>query len=296
MPPTIIGLGEILWDLFPTGPRFGGAPANFACHAATLGAKSYIVSALGDDELGRSALAALQSHNVIIDHVASDPEHPTGTVDVRIDSQGKATYQFAADTAWDRLPWSDTLQALATQSDVVCFGTLGQRSPQSSDTIQRFVASTPTNSLRLFDINLRPPFYNEQVIRTSLQLANALKLNDDELPLVATMLGLSGSDSELLAQFAQMFDLRWIALTRGPEGAALLYDGQLYDSPGQQVTVVDTVGAGDAFTAALVTSLLRKATPSAALAHAINVASYVCTQPGATPTLPPHLLTPTRNH
>jgi fructokinase len=283
---TVVGIGELLWDLFPEGARFGGAPVNFACHAAALGAGVHAATSVGNDELGRQAVKELQSHGVNADAVAICETAPTGTVQVAVDVAGKAAFTFAPDVAWDHVQWSEGIARLATICDAVCFGTLGQRSAESRETIQRFVGATPAASLRVFDINLRPPFYSEEAIRESLALASVLKLNDDELPILAAMCGAAGSQVEVLAQLARQFDLQLVALTRGPRGAILLRGGEVSEAHGVPVAVKDTVGAGDAFTAALVLGLLRNDPLDEINRRACAVAAYVCSQTGATPTLP----------
>ena len=284
----IVGLGEILWDVFPDGPRFGGAPANFACHAAALGGTSAMVSAVGPDDLGMKALAALAEKNVDTKHVLRST-FPTGVVNVQLDAVGKASYEFAANTAWDHLEWSQELQGFAGQTTAVCFGTLGQRSELSRKTIQRFVSETPAEAFRIFDINLRPPFYTEEIILESLELANVLKLNDEELPLLAKLCGFSGSNSELMQQISQRFSLKLVALTCGNEGAILCQGDEVNQCPGVPTTVKDTVGAGDSFTAALALGLLKNQPLDVINRHACQVAAYVCSQPGGTPPIPNEL-------
>lgn len=287
--PTVVGLGEILWDVFPDGPRFGGAPANFACHAAQLGANAQMVSAVGQDELGQRAIETLQKKNVGTSSIAKI-NFPTGTVNVQLDKAGKASYQFARDTAWDHLEWSDDLKALAQQTQAVCFGTLGQRSEPSRTVIRSFVESTPKDSaLRIFDINLRPPFYSDAIIIESLSIANVLKLNDDELPILAKICGLSGAEIELIKAISQKFRLRLVALTRGNQGAILCQGQEVSEFPGITTKVADTVGAGDSFTAVLAMGLLNGDPLEAINEKACKIAAYVCSQPGATPPLPNHL-------
>lgn len=290
--PLIVGLGEILWDVFPDGPRFGGAPANFACTAAELCDELcdiQMVSAVGTDPLGQQALATLRQKRVGTACTAQVP-YPTGQVHVQLDPQGHASYEFAADVAWDHLPWSSGLEQLAAGTDVVCFGTLGQRSSVSQHTIRRFVSNTPTGCLRLLDVNLRPPFWSAEVLQQSLQLANVLKLNDAELSVVAELLQLQGSTDHLLQELLRRCQLQLVALTRGSAGSVLLRaDGQRSELPGQPVQIVDTVGAGDAFTAALVVGLLCRLPLDTIHQHASQVACFVCTQAGGTPRLPDQL-------
>ena len=290
--PRIVGLGEILWDVFPDGARFGGAPANFACSAAGLAAGSARVGmagAVGRDDLGQRALAELTSRGVDVTAVAVLPE-PTGRVDVTVDLAGHASYVFAPDCAWDHVSWSGSLERLAAETSAVCFGTLGSRGSVSLATVRRFVAAVPSSALRILDINLRPPFWSPEIVRDSLPLANIVKCNDDELPIVAELLGLSGSPEAILRQLVSSHALRLAALTRGAKGSLLVSaDGLSSDLPGTPVEVVDTVGAGDAFTAAVTLGLLAGWPLSKLHAHAERVAAFVCTQAGGTPPIPADL-------
>lgn len=289
---TIVGLGEILWDVFPEGPQFGGAPANFACSVAELGGNAidaFIVGSVGRDDLGTRAINLLKSHGVRTNFV-SQVKQRTGQVLVTLDSAGRPSFEIAQDAAWDNVAWSDRLAELAARADAVCFGTLGQRGTIARDTIQRFVRATRSDCLRILDINLRPPFWTEEVVRQSLVLANVLKLNDTELPTVARIFGWQGSDRELLQRLLAQFSLRLVALTRGEQGAVLLSStGEMSDLPAQPTSIADTVGAGDAYTAALAIGLLRNLPLGQTNAWAIRVAAFVCSQAGATPRFPEHL-------
>ena len=284
----VAAIGEVLWDMFPSGARFGGAPANFACAVAGLSPRNVsveMVSAVGRDSLGINAIKSLQSQNVGTKHVTRQNQQ-TGQVNVSLDAQGVASYEFAEDCAWDNLAWTSKLDALAKQVDVVCFGTLGQRSQTSKATIQQFVRSTASDCLRIFDVNLRPPFYSETVIRESLEIANALKLNDDELPLLAKMFEITGCDQELVRRIAKVANLDLIALTRGENGALIFKDGAITEFQGIETDVVDTVGAGDAFSAAMVVGLLANKDIEKINRLACEVAAFVCSKVGATPTMP----------
>ena len=288
--PVIVGLGEVLWDVYPDAARFGGAPANFASHAASLDAESWLASSVGVDELGDRALDTLRQHGVESACVARDANHPTGRVDVTLDSLGRASYEFADNTAWDHIAWSDALDSLARRCDAVCFGTLAQRSSQSRDTIQQFVKTTPFSALRMFDVNLRKQFYDAAVIDQSLRLATALKLNEEELPIVARLCGVTESNPrDAMRSLMNMYSLRLVALTRGPDGATLIAGAEESTSPALTTTVVDTVGAGDAFTAGVVIDFLAGLPLADVNAHANAVASFVCSQPGAVAALPDYL-------
>jgi len=289
MPLTILGLGEVLWDLFPDGAQFGGAPANFACHAAMLGAEAFVVSQVGEDELGDRAISALQERGVETRHVGRSRDHPTGTVKVTLDGAGHPRFEITENAAWDHIAWTDELAALAGRADAIGFGTLAQRAETSRTTIRRFLESAGPNCLRIFDVNLRRPFFDREVVLDSLSLAEAVKLNDEELPMVASMCDLNGSTEDMLKGLRDRYSLRLVALTRGAEGAILLAGDEIVECAGIPVAVKDTVGAGDAFTAAMALGWLRGHGLDAIGRHACRVAAYVCTQAGGTPELPTEL-------
>ncbi len=289
---VVASVGEILWDVFPRGPRFGGAPANLACSLRGVSGEAVcvsMVSAVGSDELGERAIAELESRGVGVEFVQRS-DRPTGTVDVSIDEHGVASYEFADDTAWDGLGWNDALETLAIKADAVCFGTLGQRSEPSRAAIQRFVALTPESTLRFLDVNLRPPFDERSVVLKSLELANFLKLSDDELAKLSTWCSLDGTEVERLRSLVDRFDLRGAALTRGSAGAVIVRGDEVSRHPGFAATVVDTVGAGDSFAATVVVGLLREWPLETVNRTACRVAAYVCSQEGATPRIPAELV------
>lgn len=289
--PVVVALGEVLWDLFPDGARFGGAPANFAHHAAALGAQVWLVTGLGNDDLGRDALQRLRDSGLHLEQVAVLNDYPSGRVHVDLNSKGEATYRFGENEAWDHLEWSDGLNDLAVKCDAVCFGTLGQRQADSRNVIERFVARTPDHCLRVLDLNLRPPFTETAVIDSSLSMANVLKLNDSELSFLSDHLSLSKSDEHgRVEQIAERFALRAVALTQGERGALLYRDGISCHVDAQPVEMADTVGAGDAFNAVIVMGLVSGADLQEIGRSACRVAEYVCSQRGATPQLPPSLL------
>lgn len=288
--PVIAGIGEILWDVYPDAAHFGGAPANFACHAAGLGADACMVGAVGVDTAGDDALRILDERGVDCSTVARDARHPTGSVLVRLDAHGQPSYEFASNTAWDHLQWSDDVGALAGRCDAVCFGTLAQRSPESRDTVRRFIDAVPAHAIRMFDVNLRQQFHNTETINASLGLATAVKLNAEELPSIAAVCGIgAANEKEMLMAVMKRFDVRLAALTRGARGALLIAGETSDECPAPDTIAEDTVGAGDAFTAALIVGLLQGGSLAEINRHANAVASYVCSQHGATPALPRHL-------
>jgi fructokinase len=283
---TILAAGEVLWDLLPAGKQFGGAPANFARHCHSLGADARLISRVGPDELGREVLDRLRFLGLPTETVQVDPWAPTGTVDVTIGADGQPHYTIREGVAWDRIEADATALAIASRADTVCFGSLAQRSEPSRGSIRALVAAARPGSLRILDVNLRPPFVDRGIIADSLELANVLKLNDQELPELAGMFGLSPDPPEAIEGLAHLFGLSLVALTRGAGGSLLLADGLWSDHPGCPTEVVDTVGAGDAFTAALVVGRLAGRPLDAINRRANEVAAYVCSRPGGTPDLP----------
>jgi len=287
--PVIVGIGEVLWDMLPGGKQLGGAPANFAYHANALDAEGVVASRVGDDKLGGEALRRLESLGLGVSYVSTDRDRATGRVDVRLDPNGVPDYVIHDAVAWDFIPLDDRLLDLADGAEAVCFGTLAQRSAVSRETIRAFVRATRARCLRVLDINLRQKYFDGPTIRESLRYASVLKLNDSELPVVARLLGLEGGRREVIDGLLAAYPLQVIAFTRGPEGSVLYAHGRTSDHPGLRAEVVDTVGAGDAFTAALVVGLLAGHDLDRINAFANRIASYVCSQPGATPPIPGEL-------
>jgi fructokinase len=288
---VIVGIGEVLWDLLLTGPQLGGAPANFAYHAAALGAEAHVITRVGSDDLGHEILRRFRDMGLQHGAVQVDERAPTGTASVTLSGDGLAHFAVQENVAWDFLDATPEALTLVKEAHAVCFGSLAQRSEPSRNAIQQLVESSPDDALRVFDVNLRRPFYTRDVIERSLQLANVLKLNDDELPSLAAMFNLTGSTEKQIECMTQIFSLQVVALTRGPNGS-LLYQmnaRRWSDCPSRPVTIVDTVGAGDSFTAALVLGLLCKMDLDEINSIANEVARYVCSQPGATPPLPREL-------
>ncbi len=287
---AVAGLGELLWDVFPNLKRVGGAPANFAYHTHQLGAESWPVSCIGLDAFGKELRAELLQVGVDLRYVKESVSYPTGTVDVVL-AAGKPSYTIHEKVAWDHIPFTSDLQELAGRLDAVCFGSLSQRSCDSRQSIHSFLAAMPAHALKIFDINLRQPFYSKDIIRKSLEKANVLKLSDEELPVLLDMFELEGGIREQLRQLYELFDLRLVAYTRGSRGSLLVGNEGMHDFPGKEMKAVDTVGAGDSFTAALCMGLLRAWPLKDVNQFANEVAAFVCTQKGATPAIPESIRT-----
>ncbi len=285
----VVGIGELLWDLFPEGKRLGGAPMNFCYHAQQLGAKGIPVSAVGSDELGQELRQVLFEKGIADSFVETVSRHLTGTVSIALDPEGKPAYAIHEPVAWDAISHADSLTRLARRTDAACFGSLAQRSPLSRSTIQAFLQAMRPDALRVFDVNLRQKFYSEEIVGKSLRLANILKLSDEELPVLAEMFGLAGSVQDRLADLMKRFELQLIAYTRGADGSLLVSADETCDHPGCPGAAVNSVGAGDSFTAALCMGLLNKNRLNDINEHANRVATFVCSQDGATPALPKEL-------
>jgi len=288
----VIGVGEVLWDLLPSGRQMGGAPANFTCHARSLGATATLVSRVGSDALGQEILERLQSLGVVTEAVGVDPLLPTGTVAVDLSADGQPRFVIRPDVAWDVMEAAEPALRAAETCDAICFGTLALRSKPSREAILQIIECAPHSALRVLDINMRPPFVDKETISEALSRADVLKLNDDELSVLAEMFGLSEqSMAGRLAELTDRFSLRLIALTRGAAGSVLWpAEGRLSEHPGFRVDLVDAVGAGDSFTAAMILGYFRGWGLDQINARANEVAAYVCSQDGATPPLPPAMV------
>jgi len=290
----ILGIGELLWDVLPEGPRLGGAPANFTVMAGRLGNRAAILSRVGRDALGREAMDRLRPLPVDTGGVQIDAAHETGRVTVALES-GQPSFTIHEPAAWDFLELTDDWIALAEGAGAICFGSLAQRSAVSRQTIQSLVAETPESCIRVFDVNLRTPHYSAEVVQESLELATVVKMNDAEVPLVLNLLDLDdGFDAfdgpaplraaalRLLSEFAA---LRMVGITRGGHGSMLVTREEVHEHGGFPVEVIDTIGAGDAFTAAMTHYLLRGASLATLNQAGNRWGGWVASQSGAMPEL-----------
>jgi len=291
-PRLILGIGELLWDMLPEGARLGGAPANFTVMAGRLGNHAAILSRIGRDDLGRNAVAVLDPLPVDISHLQVDPSHETGRVTVTL-MDGQPAYEIHQPAAWDFLELSDEWVQMAERADAICFGSLAQRALESRQTIQTLAAQTRSECVRVFDVNLRAPFYSGETIQESLELATLVKMNDAEIPLVLGLLGLASDDNHqgeglrisaqrLLEEFPT---LQMVAVTRGGQGSLLVSRDEWHEHPGIPIKVADTIGAGDAFTAALTHYLLRGADMPTLNEAGNRWGAWVASQSGAMPDL-----------
>ncbi len=280
MKRVIVGIGEILWDMLPSGKALGGAPANFAYHAMRLGEEGWAVSAIGDDDLGREIMDIVGSKG--LKNIISVTDKPTGTVEVELDGRGVPTYNIMEDVAWDNIPFTPEMEVLASRADAVCFGSLVQRM-NSRRSVLGFVRAMRPDALKVFDINLRQHYYSREVIEESLKLSDILKINDEEIRIVADMFDLGDDDVAACRSLIASYGLRLVILTRGADGSEVITAEEVIPQSVGHVDVVDTVGAGDAFTAAFVVAYLRGESLAQAQRLATETASYVCSCKGAMP-------------
>ena len=290
MKDVVVGMGEALWDILPEGKKIGGAPANFAYHVSQFGLPGCVVSAIGDDALGKEIIENFISKG-LNHHIATVP-YPTGTVQVEIDPAGIPQYEIKENVAWDNIPYTDSLEQLAARTRAVCFGSLAQRNVVSCNTINRFLDAMPKSddSLVVFDVNLRQGFYNKDILYNSMSRCNILKINDEELVTVSRIFGYPGIDlQDKCLILLDKFNLDVLILTCGVNGSYVFVPDSVSFLPTPQVEVADTVGAGDSFTAAFVANILKGRSVVEAHAKAVETSAYVCTKNGAMPVLPGEL-------
>lgn len=285
MKPYIVGLGEVLWDVLPEGKKLGGAPANFAYHVSQFGHDTIAISAVGNDALGDETLSALDQKH--LNYLMPRVDYPTGTVQVTLDDEGVPTYSIREGVAWDNIPFTAELEDVAQNTRAVCFGSLAQRSSVSRATVRSFLNAMPSDSLKIFDINLRQNFYTKEIIHDSLRVSNILKINDEELVLIGRMFGYPGLDMQnkcwlLLGKY----NLDMLVLTCGVNGSYVFAPGTMSFQETPKVEVADTVGAGDSFTGTFVAGLLSRRPICEIHRRAVEVSAYVCTCQGAMPHLP----------
>ena len=278
-------MGEALWDVLPDGKKLGGAPANFAYHAGQFGLQTIAVSALGEDALSKETVQQLEEKK--LNYEMLHVPYPTGTVLVELDAEGVPTYDIKENVAWDNIPFSESIENIARHAQAVCFGSLAQRNVVSRETIYKFLDSTPSDCVKIFDINLRQQFYTKEIIQESLKRCNILKINDEELVTIGRMFGYPGLDIENKCfLILGKYNLDMLVLTCGVNGSYVFTPGKVSYQPTPKVEVADTVGAGDSFTGSFCAAILRGKTVEEAHQLAVRVSAYVCTQNGAMPQIP----------
>jgi len=276
----IVSIGEVLWDIMPSGKKLGGAPANFVFHTQNLGVSSIIISAIGDDLSGKEIKQTLQNKEV--PYLFNLSENPTGTVTVKLNN-GSPSYTIHENVAWDKIILNNEAKNIIKKAKAICFGSLAQRSTTSRNTIRNAIKLAPRDSLKIFDINLRQHYYSKKLIQESLQLTNIFKLNIDELEILKKFFNLDSCNKTASSQLLNQFDLKLLALSNGGVDSMLITKKCTSILPSPKVKIVDTVGAGDSFMATIVVGLLQNKPLKEIHQKAIDYSAKVCMHKGATP-------------
>ena len=279
--PVVVGIGELLWDLLPSGKKAGGAPINFVYHATQLGAEGYAISSVGEDLLGNEIIEELNKNNIryLIERVP----YPTGTVSVELDDKGIPVYQITKAVAWDHIKPTANAIDLAEQADAICFGTLAQRSKESRETIQSILSFVSDSAYKFFDINLRQNYFSKEIVEESLYLANIVKCNNEELDVLCDFFGISPAGDKAVAWLLEKYNLKMFVLTAGASHSTIYTKDEVSTVKTPKVDIKDTVGAGDSFSGALIVSLLKGKSLKEAHQFAVETAAYVCSKSGAWP-------------
>ena len=278
--PLVVGIGELLWDIFPTGKRAGGAPVNFVYHATQLGAEGYAISAVGKDELGTEILQELDKNHIA--YCVDSLSYPTGTVKVELNN-GIPSYTIVENVAWDHIPLTQEEIDLVKKSDAICYGTLSLRNEDSRKTITTLLSYAPKESLRFYDINLRQHYYSKELIEDLIKAANVFKINDEELITLKDLFNLKDSDENVCKYFLDKYNLKYLILTAGDKYSIVYSQKEISRIETPNVKVADTVGAGDSFSGAFVQGILSGMTLKEAHQQAVKISAFVCTQTGAWP-------------
>ena len=287
---SIVGFGEVLWDIFPEAETLGGAPANFCSHCSALGAKSTLISAVGDDSYGRRALEQLNKTDVGLQFVPTLNGYSTGKALISYLNDGTHQFNIVENSAWDNITIDSNSINFCSSIDAFCYGTLSQRNKTTRNSLNKFLNSLPKSVLKVFDINLRQNYYSDKIIESSINKADFLKINEDEFPIVCNLYNINGNQKESLYKLLDICNLKYIALTLGKKGSILLSKDKYSQEPIIDGPVVDTVGAGDSFTASLIMGILNGLSLKEANKHGAKVATYVCSQRGAVPIMPKNLI------
>lgn len=278
--PIVVGIGELLWDVLPTGKKAGGAPINFVYHATQLGAEGYAISAVGKDELGEEIVQELDNNHIA--HCIESVDYPTGTVEVTLE-KGIPTYNIIENVAWDHIPVSSKAIEIVKEAKAICFGTLAQRNMDSRKALTELLSYAPEEALRFFDINIRQNYYSKELILDLLGKANILKINDEELEMLRPMMGLEGDYEVCCKALLEKYGLKYVILTAGSKFSAIYSTDENSVIGTPKVAVADTVGAGDSFSGAFVYSILAGKSLKEAHRKAVNTAAFVCSKEGAWP-------------
>jgi len=285
MKPIVAGAGEFLWDMLPAGRQLGGAPCNFAYHAMKAGCECFVISAVGRDDPGGDLLDSVRQLGLPDEYIQRN-SYPTSTVTIKLNEHGHPDYTIHEGVAWDHIQVNPSALTLAGKLDAICFGSLAQRNAESRQSIISLIAATKPGCLKVFDINLRQHYFTKDIILQSIKLSDVLKLNDDELPVVAGFTGLTGDVRDQLDQLIREWNLKYIVYTMGSKGSIIVSPDEYSFIEASKVEVADTVGAGDAFTAIFTAGILKGYPLADVHRKATEIAALVCTHKGATPEFP----------
>lgn len=284
-PLRVLSFGEVLWDIINGNPYIGGAPFNLAAHLSRMGVESTFVSAVGEDDLGNKALEHAHRYGIETDFIRVHPELPTGTVAVTLNDKGVPDFVIHENTAWDAIVLRDDQLEELTSFRFVAFyfGTLAQRSRQNRETLKALLSRVRPSHV-FYDVNLRQHHYTKEWIMDSLTASSIVKCNDEEARRLSMLLFNHELDQEAFAQrMSRAFDVATVCITRGDKGAAVYHHGTFRAVPGIKVEVVDTVGAGDAFSAGFLYACLSGRDMYAATRFAAKVGAFVASRAGAVP-------------
>lgn len=279
---VVVGIGELLWDVFPAGKKAGGAPINFVYHASQLGAKGYAISAVGKDAQGAEIVAELERNK--ISHLIEAVDFPTGVVNVMLDEKGMPTYEIVEGVAWDYIPLTQKAIEAVKKADAICYGTLALRNEFSRNTILELLSFAPKEAYKYFDINLRLNYYSKELVDELLSYSNVFKINDEEMVVIRKLFGLEGTDEEICHYFMKKYQLKFLLFTAGEKYSIIYSETEKSFLETPKVKVVDTVGAGDAFSGAFLCAIIKGMQVSEAHKYAVKVSAFVCTKQGAWPT------------
>lgn len=282
------GLGEVLFDVYPTGPKIGGAPANFAYHCRQNGLEAMAISSVGTDDLGFKARDLLAAR--FLPALLLENSKVTGAVNITLSDTGVPTYTFVEDTAYDNIPSSEVALDIARELDLICFGSLAQRGKVSHNSIMEILDAMPKGSLRIFDVNLRRQYFTKEIIEESLKRTEIFKCNEDELPILCKFAGIEKADANEYNKYLRNRGIDCFIFTEGSLQSTVFLNDEVSTLPTPKVEAVDTVGAGDSFTATIISRLMQGHSLVSAHKKACELASYVCTQTGAMPDVPTELL------
>lgn len=281
MGKKIVCFGEVLWDVFPTHKKIGGAPLNVALRLQSFGNDVFMISQVGNDKIGKDLVNYVNDNGVVTEFIAKDNNFETGKVNVSLDKNGSASYEIKYPSAWDKIRITESMKNTVKSSDAFIFGSLVARDEVSKSTLMQLLEVA---TYKIFDLNLRPPHYKKDLLIELMDKADFIKFNDEELFIVSDFLNSPFHGLEQNIRYiAEKTKTKSICVTKGKFGAVLLYNNAFYYNSGYQITVKDTVGAGDSFLASLTDQLLCNVEPQNAINFACAVGALVAQSEGANP-------------